>query len=64
MSDNYHFTIHFADFNIRMQEQFNIVNEISSLIYGGGQDKEMFVYNEYTDKMQLNPEILSNLKQF
>ena len=58
-----HYIIPYADFNMRLQEDFNIVNEIAHLIVGAG-GVEMFVTNEFTRKQQLNPKLLSNLKQF
>jgi hypothetical protein len=59
-----HFITPYADFNARLQEDFKIVEHVAGILFGGGQGIPMFITNEYTRKQQLNPKLLTKLKQF
>ena len=55
--------MNFADFNIAAQEKFGIIEEIRKIIYDhSGSDK--FIYNDFTQKMQLSPIWLSKISQY
>ena len=54
---------HFADLNSRIQSKFQIVEEIRKLIYDHSNPNK-FVYNSFTKRKQLSPELTMTLLQY
>jgi len=52
--------MNFVDFNYKLMEKFEVVNEIVKIIYDHSTDGK-FLYNEFTQKMQLSPSWLSKI---
>lgn len=53
----------FVDFNYKLMDKFEIVSEIVKIIYDHSSEGK-FIYNEFTQKMQLSPLWLNKINQY
>ena len=52
----------YNELNKRLQVKFNIMQEIKNIIYNSANSKYgNFIYNKFTMKTQLNPEVMSTM---
>ena len=63
MTHEGHYILPFIQFNKRLSREFDIVNEVSKILFFET-DVEVYQKNEYSGKQQLNPQVLSRMKQF